>query len=159
MSSNNIRQPNVLIIDDEPDILDTLRLQLRTECIIFLASGANEGLSIMAEHNIDVVLCDQRMPGMTGDIFLERVQQSWPRAKLILITGYSDIKAIANAVNNAHIYAYIEKPWIMDELRCIVNTAYRASIQQSPVRPNTNALAVASDIISEISSHVTNNPG
>ena len=145
--SQPIRKGNVLIIDDEVDVLHALRRQLKNDCYIYIAGTAKDGYDILNDHNIDVVISDQRMPDVPGNEFLATVQDSWPRAKLILLTGYSDMPAIIDAVNRAHIFSYIEKPWNIDAVRAIVHDAYLASLAPRARDDNSLVKTVTKDII------------
>lgn len=102
----------VLCVDDEPNILSSLRRLLRPRGynVIVAGSGA-EALEIMSETAADLVLSDMRMPGMDGAQFLEQVKARWPDTARILLTGYADLSSTVAAINKAEIYRYISKPW------------------------------------------------
>lgn len=114
--------PTVLCVDDEPNILASLRRALRASdlCILTAGSGA-EGLAMLRETPIDVVISDMRMPGMDGAQFLEQVQDAWPDTIRILLTGHADMSAAIAAVNRGRIHRYFNKPWEESELRAAVH--------------------------------------
>lgn len=113
----------ILLVDDEPEILESLRGLLRMEFQVRLAESGLEALHIMKHEPIQVVMTDQRMPEMTGVELLSQVQGGWPDAVRMVFTGYSDIKAVIDAVNHGHIFRYITKPWDPDELRATLHQA------------------------------------
>jgi two-component system cell cycle sensor histidine kinase PleC len=100
----------VLVVDDEPQILTSIRDLLEDDFTVSTASDAETALHLLEDHEIAVILSDQRMPGVRGDEFLKRAKEL-SHATRILITGYSDIEALVGAVNNGQIYAYVAKPW------------------------------------------------
>jgi response regulator RpfG family c-di-GMP phosphodiesterase len=117
---------SVLFVDDETHILSSIRrlirpLKLKT---YFAESGA-EGLKLLEENKIDLVVSDMRMPEMDGAEFLTKVKQNWPNTVRILLTGYADISSTIEALNNGGIYRYISKPWDDDELKEIVLDALK----------------------------------
>ncbi|MFZ3045590.1 MAG: HD domain-containing phosphohydrolase [Desulfatirhabdiaceae bacterium] len=103
----------LLLVDDEPSILHSLqRLFRKDQYSILTAGSGSEGLDILAsEETISMIISDQRMPGMTGTRFLEKARLVAPDAVRILMTGYSDIKEIIEAVNKGQIHRYLTKPW------------------------------------------------
>jgi DNA-binding NtrC family response regulator len=106
----------VLLVDDEPEILFSLKGLLRRDFELFTAESGEEALKILEEHPIHVVVTDQRMPGMTGVELMGRVRTEHPEAIRIVFTGYADIKAVIDAINNGGLFRYITKPWDPDDL-------------------------------------------
>jgi len=115
---------NLLLIDDEPSILSSLRRQFRRNYKVYIANSAEEGLELMKEHSIQVIISDQRMPGMNGSEFFDEVKHKYPDATRLLLTGYSDIQAVIEAINDGNIFRYITKPWDPTELDTIVREAF-----------------------------------
>lgn len=113
----------ILVVDDEPEILFSLRGLLRREFEVQTAESAQEAMEILQQQPIHVVMTDQRMPAMTGVELLSRVQGEWPDAIRMVFTGYADVKAVIDAINEGHIYRYITKPWDPDELRALLRQA------------------------------------
>jgi response regulator RpfG family c-di-GMP phosphodiesterase len=113
----------ILLVDDEPEILESLRGLLRMEFQVRLAESGLEALHVMKHEPIQVVMTDQRMPEMTGVELLSQVRGGWPDAIRMVFTGYSDVKAVIDAVNHGHIFRYITKPWDPDELRAVLHQA------------------------------------
>jgi DNA-binding NtrC family response regulator len=116
----------ILLVDDEPEILFSLRGLLRKEFEVHTAESGAEAMEVLKQHPIHVIMTDQRMPGMTGVQLLHRVLGEYPKAIRIVFTGYADIKAVIDAVNQGHIYRYITKPWDPDELLGVLRQACAA---------------------------------
>lgn len=120
----------VLIVDDEILNLTSLTALLEDDYLIHLASNAQDALALLADPvraaGIHVILSDQRMPGMTGVEFLSRTRELKPDAKRLLITGYTDVDAIVDAINEAAIYKYLRKPVDGQELKLVLARACEA---------------------------------
>ncbi len=102
----------ILCVDDEPNILSALqRLLRRNRYQVLTAQSAAEGLALLGEHPVDLVISDMRMPQMDGAQFLERVRARWPETIRVLLTGYADVESTMAAINKGEIYRYIAKPW------------------------------------------------
>ena len=117
---------SILLVDDEPEILFSLRGLLRRDFEIHTAESGSAAIDVLKQHAIHVILTDQRMPDMTGVQLLHRVAGDYPQAIRIVFTGYADIKAVIDAVNEGHIYRYITKPWDPDELLSVLRQACAA---------------------------------
>lgn len=114
----------ILCVDDEPNILSALRRLFRPMGYqILTASGGAEGLRILEEKSIDLVISDMRMPEMDGAEFLGKVAAKWPWVVRVLLTGHSDISATIEAINKGKIYRYISKPWEETDLKLTVQSA------------------------------------
>lgn len=113
----------VLIVDDQPEILNALERLLKAEYKVFRASGGNKALEILKNHSVQVIISDQRMPGMTGVEFLTQSIEIQPEAIRMMITAYADLNASISAINKGQIFYYISKPWEDDELLLIVKRA------------------------------------
>src|SRR5437763_8047462 len=113
----------VLLVDDEPEILFSLRGLLRREFELYTAESGAQALEILRQHPVQVIMTDQRMPQMTGTELLKRSQGECPEAIRIVFTGYADIKAVVDAINHGQIYRYLTKPWDPDELCAVLHEA------------------------------------
>lgn len=113
----------VLVIDDEPDVLQSVKDLLRFDYKVITATRATEGIKALAEQEVHVVMTDQRMPEMTGVEFLHHVQGEHPDAIRLLFTGYADLKAVIDAINQGNVYRYITKPWDPSELQSVIREA------------------------------------
>jgi DNA-binding NtrC family response regulator len=114
---------SVLLVDDEPEILFSLRGLLRREFELHTAGSGAEALEVLHHHPVHVIMTDQRMPEMTGVELLRRARGECPEAVRIIFTGYADIKAVVDAVNQGQIYRYLTKPWDPDELVALLHEA------------------------------------
>ena len=113
----NLPKPKILIVDDETDILDSLELTFEEDYDVLTATGGPEALALLGSEPVAVIVSDQRMPGMTGAAFLRQTVEIAPKALRIMLTGYSDMEALVEAVNDGRIHKYITKPWSPDELK------------------------------------------
>jgi diguanylate cyclase (GGDEF)-like protein/PAS domain S-box-containing protein len=110
----------VLIVDDEPQVLVALEDVLMREYDVIKTDSPEAALrTLEADREIAVVLCDQRMPGMTGDELFSKISVSSDAAR-VMVTGYAELPAVIRAVNRGHIFAYVTKPWDSSELRMTV---------------------------------------
>jgi diguanylate cyclase (GGDEF)-like protein/PAS domain S-box-containing protein len=112
------RQRTLLLVDDEPNILSALKRQLRgTGLRILTASSGREGLALLDTEAVDVIVSDQRMPGMTGVDFLRAVKTSHPETVRIVLSGFTELQSVTDAVNEGAIYKFLTKPWDDAQLR------------------------------------------
>lgn len=116
-----MKEHAVLAVDDEQHILNSLKRSLRKEPYqLFTAGGGQEGLEILAEHSIQVVVSDQRMPRMSGTEFLAKVREKYPDTVRIVLSGYAEAEAIVGAINRGEVYRFVAKPWEDDNLRNVI---------------------------------------
>ena len=120
----------VLCVDDEPNILRALSWLLRKEFQVVTAGSAKEGLSLAMTGDFDVIVSDHRMPEMSGVEFLSQVKMIAPRAMRILLTGYSDMQAVIQSVNESEIFRFVSKPWDVVELPMILAQAAEIARRQ-----------------------------
>ena len=104
--------PTVLVVDDEVRSQDAIRRTLDEDFQVLTAGGADEARVHFERQSIQVILCDQRMPGVTGVEFLKEVRERWPDTVRIVISGYTDSQDIIAGINDAGIYQYVLKPWM-----------------------------------------------
>jgi len=114
---------HVLFVDDEEPNLVVFEAVCGDDFPVLTASSAADGLALMKEHEIGVVLTDQRMPGMTGIELLEKVETEYPETIRLLITAYSDLQAAEDAINRGHVRRYMRKPWEPEVLRAELRDA------------------------------------
>jgi two-component system response regulator HupR/HoxA len=117
----------VLVVDDEVRSLEALRRVLQDEFEIICARNADEAEAVLAGELVQILLCDQRMPGESGVEFLKRARDLWPDTIRIIISGYTDSEDVIAGVNLAGIYRYVTKPWRPEELLEIMREAARIS--------------------------------
>jgi len=117
------RKHNILIVDDEVANLRLLRRVLGKDYEVLEATSGQEGLELLKKHTVSLIITDQRMPAMTGVQMLEQSLPVNPDAIKILLTGYTDVQALIDAINAGHVYKYVPKPWDADELKLTVRRA------------------------------------
>ena len=114
---------NILYVDDEENNLIVFKNAFFRDYQVHTALSATEGLEILDQHMIHLIITDQKMPGMTGVEFLEKVVTTHPETMRMILTAYSDIDFIMRAVNKCGIYRYILKPWDTRELKIVIDKA------------------------------------
>jgi signal transduction histidine kinase len=110
----------ILVVDDEPASLRAVARTLRDDNQVTTAPTAAEGLAALASGPIALMIVDQRMPGMTGTELLARAAVEYPETIRVLLTGYTDIETLVEAINTGRVYYYLTKPWEPHELRLVV---------------------------------------
>lgn len=136
MVSDRISDINLLFVDDEPLVLQSLSATFRKEYNVFQATSGQAAIEIIRQHPIHVILCDQRMPGMQGHEVLRVIKSISPSTIRILLTGYSDLDAIMNSVNSGEVFRYLTKPWKVSQLRQTVSAAAEIAKTVTHVYPS-----------------------
>jgi CheY-like chemotaxis protein len=117
-------RPRILVVDDEEAILETMTFTFEDDYEVFTSTDARRALDILDQNApIAVVLTDQRMPNMSGVEFVTEVCKRHPSTVRMILTGFSDMDAIIQAINDGHVYAYIAKPWEPDQLKQLMKQA------------------------------------
>ena len=117
-------KPKLLYVDDERSNLVAFRAILRDSYEVLIAENADEAFQLLGSHDdVPLIVSDQRMPGMTGTELLEKVAADYPDTARMILTGYSDIDAVIDAINRSRIYYYFKKPWNEWEVRLILANA------------------------------------
>lgn len=127
MNTTTAIRPRVLFVDDEPRILTTMRMLFRGNYELFFADSGQQALDLLKTQAVDVIVSDQRMPGMTGIELLRAARDLNPNAMRILLTGYSDLNAIIGSINEGEIFRFVNKPWSNEELTATVARAVSAA--------------------------------
>jgi serine/threonine-protein kinase len=120
-------RPRILFVDDEPRILVSLRVIFKQDYDVVTAEGGAAGLEQIRNSKFDVIVSDQRMPGVTGVEVLRAAREQQPKAMRLLLTGYSDLNAIIGSINEGEIFRFISKPWSNVEIRATMAAAVKAS--------------------------------
>jgi response regulator RpfG family c-di-GMP phosphodiesterase len=113
----------LLVVDDEPDVCDSVHDLLRREFRVLKADSAEVGYRIMQQEEVHIVMTDQRMPDITGVQLLSKVKARHPHAVRMLFTGFADLDSIVAAINHGHVYQFLKKPWQPEELLAAVRQA------------------------------------
>src|SRR4051812_39805858 len=158
----------LMVVDDEPHVLGSLHDLFRKEYRVETFENAPQALRALEDLDPAVVLTDQRMPDMTGVNFLRHVKDRRPDTTRLLFTGYADIKAVIDAINEGHVFRYLDKPWDPDQMELTIRQAVEhhsllverrhliAELQESNARlKEANALKKA---FIEVASHELNTP-
>ncbi|MCB0282817.1 MAG: response regulator [Calditrichae bacterium] len=117
----------ILYVDDEEQNLFSFKAVFRREYKVLTAKSGDEGLELMLNNRVDLIITDQRMPKMTGIQFLEKIIPQYPDTIRMILTGFSDVEAIIGAINNGQVFRYITKPWDENELRMTIENARQLS--------------------------------
>lgn len=124
-STSSLPERTLLLVDDEPAILSSLKRLFRREGYRLLSAGGGaEALELLASVDVGVVISDARMPEMSGSEFLGRVRELHPDTVRIMLSGYTDLKAVTSAVNRGEIFRFLTKPWDDDDLIGTVRDAF-----------------------------------
>jgi DNA-binding NtrC family response regulator len=116
-----MEKSKLLLVDDEPNLTSALVRSLdRSQFEIFTADSAQQGLMILAGNDIDVVVSDERMPGMTGSQFLTEVRKKWPHTIRMILSGQADLEAAVRAINEDEVYRFLLKPCHPKELQMTI---------------------------------------
>ncbi len=122
--SRHTHKAKMLVVDDEPDNLDLLYRTFRRDFNVLRAESGHQALAILAEHGeVAVIISDQRMPEMKGTEFLSKTVPEFPDTVRIILTGFTDVEDLVDAINAGQVYRYITKPWNPDELKLVVDQA------------------------------------
>jgi len=131
-----VKKGLVLCVDDEPNILRSLHWLLHKDFDVMTAPDGFIALEMLRKHDFDVIVSDQRMPGMIGSEFLREACKLAPRAMRILLTGYSDMQAILRSINEGEVFRFVNKPWSNEELcKTVAEAAAIARTQPMPAPP------------------------
>ncbi|WP_192346383.1 response regulator [Algoriphagus sp. Y33] len=135
----------ILYVDDEENNLQAFKATFRRDYKIFLAISAKEGRAILEKEEVDIIVTDQRMPEESGVEFLESIIPTHPNPIRILLTGYTDIQAVIDAINKGQVYHYLTKPWEEDYLRTVIKNAYEILQLRRENEKLTKALIKSND--------------
>lgn len=114
---------SILYVDDEESNLKGFKSIYFTDYTIYTAISGKEALNILSEHEVHIIITDQKMPGMTGVEFLSNTMSKYPDPIRIILTGYSDIEVLMMAINECGIFRYLTKPWNETEMNLTINQA------------------------------------
>jgi response regulator RpfG family c-di-GMP phosphodiesterase len=142
MSANKI---TILYVDDEENNLFSFKATFRLKYRVLTALSGDEALKLLATNMVNIIITDQRMPGMTGIEFLEKVLDDYPDPIRILLTGYADMGAVVDAVNKGKIFHYITKPWNEEELDLTINRAYTEYLEKAQLKEMNKKLEGSND--------------
>jgi diguanylate cyclase (GGDEF)-like protein len=126
LNEENVMERTILLVDDEEEIGAALARVLRHNGYTILrAKSGHEGLELLAQHEVGVVVSDQRMPEMTGVEFLSRVKELYPKTVRLILSGYADLNSVTDAINHGAVYKFLTKPWDNEMLCAHILDAFR----------------------------------
>ncbi|BDI18417.1 hypothetical protein ANSO36C_42190 [Nostoc cf. commune SO-36] len=124
MKSQANSKPKILVVDDEPDNLDLLYRTFYRDYKVLRANSGPAALDLLAqEGEVAVIISDQRMPMMSGTEFLSLTATQYPDIIRIILTGYTDVEDLVEAINAGKVFKYVTKPWEAEELKGVVRQA------------------------------------
>lgn len=145
MEKRSEEKIRILYVDDEENNLQAFKATFRRDFKIFLAISAKEGREVLNKEEIDIIITDQRMPEQTGVEFLESIIPIHPSPIRVLLTGYTDIQAVIDAINKGQVYHYLTKPWEEDYLRTVIKNAFEVYTLRKENERLTQSLIKAND--------------
>ncbi|TGO03692.1 hypothetical protein PN36_01420 [Candidatus Thiomargarita nelsonii] len=140
------KKASVLFVDDEKRVLRSLKALFKPHYNIHITTDGHEALEIVKNNTVHVIVSDQRMPVMTGVELLRQIKQVSPTTMRLLLTGYADLPAIVDSVNDGEIFRYISKPWDNDDIIKIVKKAAQIGQEQAVNTPAPIATSEKQDI-------------
>lgn len=136
---------SILYVDDEENNLISFKATFRLKYKVFTALSGADAIKILEDNLIHVIITDQRMPNMTGVEFLEKVIEKFTDPIRILLTGYTDMSAVVDAINKGKIFHYLTKPWNEDELDKTIARAYDIFLEREKIKQMNEKLEVSNN--------------
>jgi response regulator RpfG family c-di-GMP phosphodiesterase len=136
---------SILYVDDEENNLISFKATFRLKYKVFTAISGADAIKILEENVIHVIITDQRMPNMTGVEFLEKVIEKFTDPIRILLTGYTDMNAVVDAINKGKIFHYLTKPWNEEELDKTIARAYDIFLEREKIKQMNEKLEVSNN--------------
>ncbi len=125
---NNDSKGSILFVDDEVNILTALRRSIRVLNLeVHTANSAKEEIAILEQQHIDIVISDKNMPGMGGNEFLQEIATRWPETVRIMLTAYTELDSVLDAINTGRIWSFMQKQWNNNELIITIKQAINYS--------------------------------
>jgi response regulator RpfG family c-di-GMP phosphodiesterase len=135
----------IIYVDDEENNLISFKATFRIKYKVLTAISAEEAIKLLDANPVEIIITDQRMPNITGVEFLEQVLERFPDPMRILLTGYTDMSAVIDAVNKGKIYHYLTKPWNEEELDMTIQAAYEVYKKNQEIKILNQKLALSND--------------
>lgn len=142
MNSSKIR---ILFVDDEEHNLTSFKASFRRKYHIETAISGHDAIALLEQKDVDIIITDQRMPKMTGVEFLEHIIPIHPDPVRVLLTGYTDMTAVIDAINKGKIFHYLNKPWNESELDETIQKAYEAFLKKKKIREENEQLTITNE--------------
>lgn len=144
----------LMFVDDEVNILNSLVRLFRNENYrILTATGGEEGLAMLEENDISLIISDYKMPQMTGVEFLARAKEASPDTVRIMLTGYADLEASIDAINKGEVYRFITKPWKDEEIKVMVSQCLEYRDLKLANRSLTKTVKKQAQVLKKLEDH------
>ncbi|MDX6692782.1 MAG: hypothetical protein QOF02_385 [Blastocatellia bacterium] len=143
----------IMVVDDEPANTRLLERLFRGDYEVVIAGSGAEALRLLEQHNVALIMTDQRMPDMTGLELLQKTAGLRPHMVRIIVTGYTDVQTLVEAINSGLVYKYVTKPWDNDELRLTISRAiehYETNKSRHELEMTTKRLLARLDEIQQL---------
>ena len=147
---------SLLVVDDEPAILDTLKILLTPEFEVLTADGAEAAQKFFTEREIDIILSDQKMPRVSGVQLLEWVKTNSPRTIRLMMTGFAELEETINAINRGQVFRFLMKPWQSDHLQDVLRTAAKTFVLERSHEQLLDELRQLNDKLREMNTELEN---
>ncbi len=134
---------SILYVDDEENNLISFKATFRLKYKVFTAISGADAIKILEQNTVHVIITDQRMPNMTGVEFLEKVIQKYTDPIRILLTGFTDMNAVVDAINKGKIFHYLTKPWNEEELSQTIERAYEIYTEREKIKQMNEKLEIS----------------
>ncbi|MFA6058904.1 MAG: response regulator [Taibaiella sp.] len=134
---------SILYVDDEENNLISFKATFRLKYKVFTAISGSDAIKILGNNLIHVIITDQRMPNMTGVEFLEKIIDDFPDPIRILLTGFTDMNAVVDAINKGKIFHYLTKPWNEEELDKTIERAYDIYMEKEKIKQMNEKLEIS----------------
>ncbi len=136
---------DLLYVDDEENNLFSFKATFRYKYNVMIAHSAEEAIAILDSKPVQIIITDQRMPNMTGVEFLEEIIKKYPDPMRILLTGYTDLTAVIDAVNKGKIYHYLTKPWQENLINETISNAFAIYTKTQEIKEENGKLSLSND--------------
>lgn len=133
----------ILYVDDEENNLISFKATFRLKYKVFTAISGADAIKILEDNVVHVIITDQRMPNMTGVEFLEKVIEKFADPIRILLTGFTDMNAVVDAINKGKIFHYLTKPWNEEELDKTIERAYNIFMEREKIKQMNEKLEIS----------------
>jgi len=140
-----VKKISILYVDDEENNLIAFKATFRRKYDIKTAINAEEAIALLNQYPFEVIITDQRMPKITGVEFLEQIIPTHPEATRILLTGYTDMSAVVDAINKGKIFHYLNKPWNEEELESTIEKAFQAYLEKQKLKEMNEQLMLTNE--------------
>lgn len=150
--TQNGQSPSVLIVDDEDMVITSIKafLQLETSFRVYGFCDPEEAVQFAGDHSVDVAVSDYLMPKMNGIELLARIKEMQPEASRVLLTGHADKQSAIQAINQAMLFQYLEKPWDNSQLLLVIQSAAERAGLFRELRDKVEALDSANSRIKTV---------